>query len=97
MLQARRNLANGTKAAARAAVMAMASEADAEPTEVLFKAIRCDWGAVTYIQDRLADLNGKIIEAEQTGDPEKLESAHKAMNMWQQSYGDWVDRAAKHS
>ena len=33
---------NGNKAAARAQVMAMASEADAKPSEVLLKAVRCD-------------------------------------------------------
>src|SRR3712207_8168317 len=50
---------NGNKAAARAAVMAMASEADAEPSEVLLKAIRCDWGAVQYVQARLAHHIGR--------------------------------------
>jgi len=61
--------ANGRKAAARAAVMAMASEADAEPSEVLLKAIRCDWGAVQYVQSRLREINQKIMDAEVTRTP----------------------------
>jgi hypothetical protein len=83
---------NGNKAAARAQVMAMASEADAEPSEVLLKAIRCDWGAVQYVQARLADLNVQILEAESAED---RESAVQQMGLWQQAYGDWVDRSAK--
>lgn len=88
---------NGNLFAARQQVMAMASEADAEPSEVLLKAIRCDWGAVLYVQDRLSNCNERIVDAEAEADYEALESAHKAMAMWQQTYGDWVDRAAKHS
>src|SRR3712207_9595002 len=64
---------NGNKAAARAAVMAMASEADAEPSEVLLKAIRCDWGAVQYVQGRLAEITQKIIDAE--GDKDAMLAA----------------------
>jgi hypothetical protein len=85
---------NGNKAAARAQVMAMASEADAEPSEVLLKAIRCDWGAVQYVQARLADLNVQILEAESVED---REAAINQMGLWQQAYGDWVDRSAKHA
>jgi hypothetical protein len=85
---------NGNKAAARAQVMAMASEADAEPSEVLLKAIRCDWGAVQYVQGRLAELNQEIIEA---ATPEDRLKAVDQMGLWQQTYGDWVDRSAKHA
>jgi hypothetical protein len=85
---------NGNKAAARAAVMAMAAEADAEPSKVLLKAIRCDWGAVQYVQGRLAELNQEIIEA---ATPEDRLKAVDQMAVWQQAYGDWVDRSAKHA
>jgi hypothetical protein len=86
---------NGTKAAARAAVMAMASEADAEPSEVLLKAIRCDWGAVQYVQSRLSEINQKIIEAE--GNPDATLAAVTEMGLWQDLYKGWVDQSAKHA
>src|SRR5919205_260646 len=72
--------ANGNKAAARAAVMAMAFEADAEPSEVLLKAIRCDWGAVQYVQGRLSELNQQILEAT---DPDEMTMLRMQMGMWQ--------------
>jgi len=86
---------NGNKAAARAAVMAMASEADAEPSEVLLKAIRCDWGAVQYVQGRLSEINQKIIDAE--GDKDAMLAAVTEMGLWQDLYRGWVDQSAKHS
>ena len=86
---------NGNKAAARAQVMAMASEADAEPAEVLLKAIRCDWGAVQYVQGRLSEINQKIIDAE--GDKDAMLAAVTEMGLWQDLYRGWVDQSAKHS
>ncbi len=86
---------NGNKAAARAQVIAMASDADAEPSEVLLKAIRCDWGAVQYVQGRLSEINQKIIDAE--GDKDAMLAAVTEMGLWQDLYRGWVDQSAKHS
>jgi hypothetical protein len=85
---------NGNKAAARAQIMAMAGEAEAEPSEVLLKAIRCDWGAVQYVQGRLAELNQQILEAT---DADEMTLLRMQMGMWQGEYRSWVDQSAKHS
>ncbi len=85
---------NGNKAAARAQIMAMAGEAEAEPSEVLLKAIRCDWGAVQYVQGRLAELNQQILEAT---DPDEMTLLRMQMGMWRGEYRSWVDQSAKHS
>jgi len=74
--------------------MAMASEADAEPSEVLLKAIRCDWGAVQYVQSRLAEINVQLLEATT---PDELTMAKMQMGLWQDLYRSWVDQSAKHA
>ena len=74
--------------------MAMASEADAEPSEVLLKAIRCDWGAVQYVQERLAEINVQLLEATT---PDELTMAKMQMGLWQDLYRSWVDQSAKHA
>src|SRR4051812_1359637 len=78
---------NGTKAAARAQVLAMASEADADPNEVLLKTIRIDWGAVTWLQERIAGL-----EYQEAVDDDGKRSVEGDFLLWQQLYGEWVDR-----
>jgi hypothetical protein len=74
--------------------MAMAEEADAEPNEVLLKAIRCDWGAVQWVQLQLSEANEQLTEAESIEDKE---FAVKRLALWQDQYKGWVDQAARHS
>ncbi|NAZ73910.1 hypothetical protein GTQ99_00495 [Kineococcus sp. T13] len=72
------------KAAARRQVMAMATEADGDPLEVLMKTIRVAWGAVPWLQEQIADI-----------DPD--EGNTKLFIAYQQLYGEWTERAARFS
>lgn len=65
--------------------MAMASEADAEPHEVLLKTIRVAWGSAVWLQERVASM-----------DPEDEGNA-KMFIAYQQLYGEWTERAARFS
>lgn len=92
---------NGTKAAAKESVMAMATEAESDPLEVLLKTIRLSWGSVLYLHQKIQD---------DYGDPNVLEESTRVVKGEEQTYlkkaeytvwiallGDWTDRAAKYS
>jgi hypothetical protein len=59
------------------------------------KAIRCDWGAVQYVQGRLSEINQKIIDA--AGDKDAMLAAVTEMGLWQNLHRGWVAQSAKHS
>jgi hypothetical protein len=77
----------------------MATEADADPYEVLLKTIRLSWGAVTFLREKLEAFEvhqEDLTEMVETG-MGKAVVKQTEYGMWMQIYGEWVDRAAKHA
>lgn len=94
---------NGIKAAARMSVMAMATEADSDPLEVLLKTIRLSWGGVLYLQQKIqeeySDDPHVLVEGTKTtkSGEEQTYLKKAEYTVWLQLLGEWTDRAAKYS